>query len=64
MSEKWTKEELADKVEWEGGVYDAVCLYGLKPEYLPDDTPPEVVEAWTALYNSDPIKIINNWLFG
>lgn len=41
-----TKEELAAKVEWEGGVIEAITNYGLDTADLPDDVPAQIAEAW------------------
>ena len=63
MSEKWTKEKLARKVDWEGGVSDAITGYGLGQEILPEDTPEEVFYAWGRIQASAmDIKIVNDWL--
>lgn len=43
VSNKYTTQEFADKVDWEGGLYEAVTSYGLKPEDLDDDAPPALV---------------------
>jgi hypothetical protein len=40
VSNKYTAQEFADKVEWEGGLYEAVTGYGLKASDLDDDAPP------------------------
>ena len=61
--EKWTKEEVYDKVDWEGGIHEAICGYGISPAVLPEDTPPDVIVAWTALYENDPTKVIARWLY-
>ena len=51
MSEKFkTVIELAGKVEWEGGVAEAILSYGITPDELPDDTPAEITEAWQRVF--------------
>lgn len=61
--ERWTREELAGKVEWEGGVPEAITGYGISPRDLPESTPPEVMRAWIAVYESrKDIDLIDHWL--
>ena len=61
---KMTREELAAKVDWEGGVHEAIACYGLSPELLPEDTPAEVRDAWTIIYHSgDDADVIADWLY-
>ena len=57
-----TKEEFRDKVEWEGGVMEAVD-YGLKVTDLPDDVPAKVADAWHRLESAlRYIDVIDAWL--
>lgn len=44
MSEKMTEEEFANKVEWEGGLYDALFIYGLKSGDLVDGPLKDAIE--------------------
>ena len=48
MSDRFTsREHLADKIQWEGGILEAVD-YGIKTEDMPEgDT--ELTEAWAKL---------------
>lgn len=58
-----TKEEFAAKVDWEGGVADAVD-YGLKASDLPADAPAKVRAAWAALEDARVhVDTINEWLW-
>lgn len=43
MADKMTIKEFLDKVEWEGGWYDAVAGYGLSQKDLADDVDPMFV---------------------
>lgn len=56
--------ELADKVDYEGGILEAICGYGIPANELPGDTPTEVVVAWMKLYLEVPglVEIIRDWL--
>lgn len=45
-----TPVELADKIEWEGGVL-AALVYGLGPDDL-DDSDPDLKAAWVALWKA------------
>ena len=60
-----TKEELDDKIDWEGGIAETITGYGLSPGNLPEDAPPEVKAAWERLYTQarDDIEIIEKWLY-
>lgn len=63
MSERWTKEEVRDKVDWEGGVAEALTGYGIDSSVLPDDTPDDIVEAWDRVYFSrQDVDKIERWL--
>jgi hypothetical protein len=54
-----TKDELAAKVEWEGGIPDAILDYGLTIADLPVD----VIDAWYRIYMiSDDVDLVNEWL--
>ena len=57
-----TKEELRDKIAWEGSVMDAV-EYGIKLEDFPEDTPAEVTDAWYQLQEATRyIDTVYRWL--
>lgn len=59
-----TREELAGKVEWEGGIAEAITGYGLPASCLPDDVPWEVYEAWQRLSDARHfITTIEGWLY-
>lgn len=45
MSEKMTPKEFAGKVEWEGGLYDALFGYGLKSSDLEDGELKDAIES-------------------
>lgn len=58
-----TKEELAAKIDWEGGVESAIN-YGIKVTDLPEDTPARVVHAWAILQAArEDLDLINAWLW-
>jgi len=64
VSEKMTRKELADKVDWEGGVHEAIAGYGIPPARLPGDVPADVLEAWKRVYDStSDIDLIDDWLY-
>ena len=59
----WTRESLAAKADWEGGVRDFIMDYGASPDYLPADAPAPVRAAWTRLYEAKADEdTINDWL--
>lgn len=60
-----TKDELAAKADWEGGIAEAICIYGLAPVHLPADCPESVREAWERLYTEarNDIKTVEDWLW-
>lgn len=58
-----TREELAAKVEWEGGVYDTIVDYGLSHIELPYDVPEEIADAWFELEKTERYtRRIEHWL--
>jgi len=60
---RYTHAELAAKVEWEGGVYDAICDYGIPTTRLPEGTPIEVLLAWEHVATSRIYRdVIDAWL--
>jgi hypothetical protein len=60
---KWSREEVAEKVDWEGGVSEAITDYGLSVDILPADTPPTIVEAWKRIKDTDnDVMRISHWL--
>lgn len=65
MADKMTREEIAAKVEWEGGLGETINGYGLNSSVLPDDCPENVRNAWMNVeaINVD-LDVINNWLDG
>ena len=62
MTKYESKEDLAAKIDWEGGVMEAV-EYGVKVTDLPADTPAPVCVAWLKLQEAtEYIDAINAWL--
>lgn len=60
---KYTKQSLANAIDWEGGIIDLVIDYGLDIDELPDDTPEYVIEAFLNIKKIDQdIETINEWL--
>jgi hypothetical protein len=60
-----TREELADKVDWEGGVVDAINGYGLDVSVLPDDAPESIKADWQAIGDMRAaVERISDWLYG
>jgi hypothetical protein len=61
----YTRQELKDKVEYEGSVYAVVVEYGIPPEDLPADTPKIVRQSWERVFGmTDDVFIIQHWLDG
>jgi hypothetical protein len=60
MTERYTREELASKVEWEGGVYEAIKGYGIGLDALPVSTPSEIRAAWQTVARA--VEKIQTWL--
>ena len=59
-----SKQALADKVDWEGGVAEAIMGYGISSEELPKDTPDEIVEAWKEAEKAKAaFDKINDWIW-
>jgi hypothetical protein len=59
-----SRDELQGKVEWEGGVSEAIFSYGLTADDLPPGTPWEVVKAWRMLEAArEAEEIISVWLY-
>jgi hypothetical protein len=59
-----TKEDLAAKVDWEGGLAETIFGYGISADELPENTPPRIVRCWTAVEQvSGDLNEIDNWLF-
>ena len=55
---------LAEKVEWEGGVTEAITEYGIFPDALPEGTPQSIIHAWTEVYESRGyVDEIATWLY-
>lgn len=60
-----SKEDLAGKVDWEGGVAEAITGYGITTDMLPEDAPGEIVRAWRRIEESGKdIDAIQEWLDG
>lgn len=62
MSKYESKEALAAKIDWEGGVMESV-EYGIKVTDLPVDTPAPICVAWLKLQEAtEYIDAIYAWL--
>lgn len=61
-----TREELNEKVDWEGGIAEAIIGYGLTADDLPADAYGPVIEAWKRLQSQGArdIRLIGDWLEG
>lgn len=46
MPEQWTKHEVANKVEWEGGVIQAM-MWGITPDMIADH---DLAAAWAKVH--------------
>lgn len=58
-----TIEELAAKIEWEGGIVDAV-EYGIHADDLPAETPLAIREAWQRVEDAlTDENLILRWLW-
>ncbi len=44
-----SKEDLANAIDWEGGIFALVLDYGLSIEDLPPNTPEDIIEAFNEL---------------
>lgn len=64
MSKYESREELAGKVDWEGGVEEAIIGYGITSAELPEDTPSEVFDAWRRVeVTKGDFDRISEWLY-
>ena len=62
MAEKYTLDDLLSKIDWEGGILDAI-QYGISHESLPDEVPPAVKAAWKKIEKAtDDLYVIETWL--
>jgi len=60
-----TKEELARKVEYEGGSAGAIFVYEYGIDVLPPDTPLPVVAKWSMFHSlKEHMADIEDWLYG
>lgn len=58
------REELAAKVDWEGGLADAIFGYGIKSDDLPHNAPKAIKQAWRDLEAVKPqLDLVSKWLF-
>lgn len=65
MSNRVSREELAEWVDQEGGLLDAIVGYGIYYDRLPEDAPRAIVEAWKRIEDVEPDReLINAWLQG
>lgn len=60
-------EQLAEKIDWEGGVYNAIVGYGIRPsmiqEWYGKPLPAEIKAAWEKVMSVESaIREIANWL--
>lgn len=63
MSDYDSVADLYDKVDWEGGLVSAILGYGIRAESLPEETPPDIVDAWQRVEAiEDTVNFINEWL--
>ncbi len=61
---KISKEDLAAKIDWEGGLAESIFGYGMKSSELPDNAPAAVKQAWKQLEEVRPqADLINKWLW-
>jgi hypothetical protein len=60
-----SKEDLEEKVDWEGGPAQFIFGYGLKPSDLPDGTPDAVKQAVTRLaaQATADLETFRGWLY-
>jgi hypothetical protein len=55
--------DLYDKIQWEGGVLDAIFSYGIKSNDLPKDTPLDIVLLWAKLESLEgEVRLVELWL--
>lgn len=65
MSKYPSREDLAEKADWEGGILELVFGYGMSQEELPDNTPGPVRDAFTRLFDiKSDVRTIQDWLYG
>ena len=58
-----TPQQLAAKIEWEGGLEETIFSYGISACDLPAGTPVKVREAWERVDAVAPdLGIIEDWL--
>lgn len=58
-----TKQDLADKIDWEGGLCAFVNGYGLNIDELPPDTPDDIIAAFVEIINTRQSEAkIYEWL--
>jgi hypothetical protein len=64
MSNKYESvADLADKVQWEGGLTAAILDYGIRVADLPDGAPADVQSAWKRVEDvADDVNFIQRWL--
>jgi len=59
------KQALRDKVDWEGGVTEAILGYGIPTSDLPPETPAAIADAWKRVEAiKDDHRLICGWLWG
>ena len=49
---------VAAKIDWEGGIFDAINNYGLSSDDVKDAVPPEVLEAWKVIESVRPAAVV------
>lgn len=58
-----TESELNAKIEWEGGLIEAIFEYGISAEDLPRHTPENIRAAWGRLDDAQvDVDLIEKWL--
>lgn len=63
MSRYDSAADLAAKVDWEGGIEEAILNYGIPVDDLPDEVPNNIREAWGRVRAMDhDIRLIERYL--
>lgn len=65
VTDRMTRERLADKVDWEGGVEEAINGYGIDVSALPEDVPDSIKADWQSIRDTlKAVQRISEWLYG
>lgn len=64
MSDQYESvQDLTAKVDYEGGVAEAIIGYGISASRLPEGVPADVVASWERVYSlSGDVDLISRWL--